>query len=333
MNLEKLYIFRLRSLETDANLRKVINGKETIKDRCDESITFLKQNDTEFNEHDYGEKNVGLGPSKKPNLNEISEEEYASIEKSVQQALHQNNYFGQFVLKIEEIEPTGLRKVRVIKDNGANVIMKIRMPESFKTPKKSVEIPKTDDSLKQILQKCEIIESSQQKMSRSVLRTEQTVALISTLVQTHRNSPNSIEFVDLIGNEVEDPKDDNAPFELPVESLSELWRLNARIVDVEVREAMNLEMMKLEPQPGIKIIGRVVRAVIDKDLLGKMCWSGRVKVEHKYMKIDDRLMLSKMKNIVDYLLEVCQSKEETSSQVFLQTLMNLIRKARFKLKE
>lgn len=330
--MEKLYIFRIRSLETDAKLRQLIYGKETVKDRIDESITFLKQYDAEFNEHDYGEKNIGTGPSRKLNPNEISEEEYASIERTVQQALHQNNYFGQFVLKIEEIDPTGLRKVRVIKDNGANVIMKIRMPETL-TTKKSADIPKTDESLKKILQKCEIIENSQEKMSHSVLRTEKAVALISTLVQTHKTISNTIEFVDMIRNEQEEIKDDSAPFELPINTLSELWRLNSRIVDVEVREAMNLEMMKLEPQPGIKIIGRVVRAVIDKDLLGQMCWSGRVKVEHKYRKTDDRLMLSKMKHIVDYLLEVCKSKEETTNHVFLQTLMNLIRKARFKVKE
>lgn len=323
----------MRCLEADAKLRQLIYGKETIKDRCDDSITFLKQYDAEFNEHDYGEKNVGLMSSKKSNLNEICDEEYASIERTVQQALHQNNYFGQFVLKIEEIEATGLRKVRVIKDNGANVIMKIRMPESFNTLKKSVEIKTTDESLTKILKKCESIESSQEKISLSVLRTEKAVSLISTLVQVHKNSSGSVELIDLIGNDLEVPKDDSAPFELPINTLSELWRLNSRIIDVEVREAMNLEMLKLESQPGIKIIGRVVRAIIDKDLLGQMCWSGRIKVEHKYMKIDDRLMLSKMKNIVDYMLEVCQSKEETTNHVFLQTLMNLIRKARFKVKE
>lgn len=327
----------MRSLETDAKLRQLVYGKETIKDRIDDSITFLKQYDAEFNEHDYGEKNLGSGPSRKLNPNEISEEEYASIERTVQQALYQNNYYGQFVLKIEEIESTGLRKVRVIKDNGANVIMKIRMPESFnKTPKKpaapAADIPKTDESLKKILEKCEVIETGQEKIVRSVLRTEKAVALMSTLVQT-KTSSSTIEFVDMIPNEQEVVKDDSAPFELPINTINELWRLNSRITDSEVREAMNLEMMALEPQPGIKIIGRVVRAVIDKDLLGQMCWSGRVKVEHKYMKIDDRLMLSKMKHIVDYLLEVCKAKEETSNHVFLQTLMNLIRKARFKVKE
>lgn len=319
----------MRSLETDSKLRTLIYGKESLTDRISTSINFLKQYDTEFYEHDYGERStLTKEPVKQLNPNDISEEEYSSIEHTVQQALNQNNYFGQFVLKIEEIDTSGLRKVRVIKDNGANIIMKIRMPES---KKKVPNPPKTDDSFKKILEKCENIENNQEKITRCVLRTEKTVGHINTIVQNFKKS-DGVEFVSII--ETQEPqKDDNAPFELPINSLSELWRLNSRIIDTEVRDAMNIEMLRLEPQPGMKIIGRVVRSIIDKDLLGQICWSGRVKVDHKYMKTDDRIMLSKMKNIVDYMLEVCRSKEETSNHVFLQTLMNMIRKARFKFKE
>uniref|UniRef100_A0A336MJ67 CSON013115 protein n=1 Tax=Culicoides sonorensis TaxID=179676 RepID=A0A336MJ67_CULSO len=331
LNLEKLYIFRIRSLDTDLKLRQKIYGIETLKDRISDSISFLKENDSDFNEHDYGEKSIGGRPFGLKTSVNTSEEEYASIEKTVRQALNQNNYYGQFVLKIEDIDANGLRKIRVIKENGANVIMKIRMPDipNIKKP----ETTKPDETLKKILAKCENIETNQERMSKSVSRTEKAVHVISTIVQTSKSasSPSNIEFIDFV--EQDDPKGDYAPFELPINTISDLWRLNSRITDPEVREAMNLEMLKIEAQPGIKVIGRVVRAVIDKDLLGQLCWSGKVKVEHKYLKTDDRLMLSKMKNLVDYLFEVCKSKEDTTNHVFLQTVMNIIRKARFKVKD
>ncbi|XP_063706000.1 uncharacterized protein LOC134835074 [Culicoides brevitarsis] len=319
ISLEKLYIFRIQSLDVDTKLREAIYGSENTKERCDEAISFLKQYDTS-QEHDYGtEKRL-------PQLT-TSDEEYASIEKTVQQALHQNNYFGDFVLKIEEIEGNGLRKVRVIKDNGANIIMKIRMPDSFLQKKK--KIISKQESLNKILEKCENIETTQQKITQSIKKTENFVTNIHSWVQSQKTDCDGIEFIDAEA-ENDEPKDPNAPFELPINSLSELWRLNMRIKDPEVRAAMDLELLKVEPHPGMRIIGRVLRAVIDNEMLGKLCWSGKIKIEHKYLKLEEKIMLSKMKNLVDYLLDVCQSKEGTPISVFHATVMNIIRKARAK---
>lgn len=317
------------------SLRKKIFGELNQSERLQDSVSFLKQYDNSFHEHDYGSKNknqkVLHNVEGKTILDSYTEEEYNSIEKTVKDALEQSNYFGKYVLKIEDFDETGLRKVRIVKENGINVIMKLRMPESMIPENvRSKPVSPSNGAMDLILKKCDEIVTSQEKMSRSIFRTEKTVVHISSLVQNYKIIDQTIDLCDGNGGE----KDKNAPFELPINQLNELWRLNSRIIEPDLREAMNDELGKLQPQPGMKIIGRVLRSVIAKDLLGQLCWSGRIKVEHKYMKSDDRIMLSKMKNLVDYLFELCKAKEDdTTMHVFLQTIMNIIRKERFRVRE
>lgn len=52
------------------------------------------------------------------------------------------------------------------------------------------------------------------------------------------------------------------------------------------------------------------------------------------VKSDDKVMLSKMKYLVEWMYSIVVAKEpETTMQTFLQTIMNIIRKERFKSKE
>lgn len=97
LQLEKFYIFRMKSVENDSILRRNIPQEDTVQ----ESINFISQTPNarvtnDFNEHDYE------SISKQPKIsNELSDLDYDSIEKTVSSALQKNGYNGRFILKIE----------------------------------------------------------------------------------------------------------------------------------------------------------------------------------------------------------------------------------------
>lgn len=262
LQLEKFYIFRSKSIESDNYLRKSLSETDT----CQDSYNFLKRYENNFNEHDYEQ------PAKRQKIStELSEIECDAIEKTVQTALQKNGYNGRFVLKVEDIDEYGLRKVRVIKDNGSVILMKLKMPEKSAFKRRG---PEVTGELQLVIKKCEKIENLQDKLMRSAMRIEKTVLGIHEKVQVQMGEIN-YEITEV-------GRDENSPFYFPISHLTELWRLNNRLADPEVKAQLTEEMNKIESPIGCKISGKIFRTVIEKSLLCQICWSGRIKDGQKY---------------------------------------------------
>lgn len=281
--LERLYIFRVKSQETDTYLRKTVLPKDSAKDRVKVSVEFLKCHDLSYVEPDVNDP-LTVKKQVKPVTSKLTDEENESIEKAVQSTLQRSGYNGRFAINVEEIDEQGLRRVRVIKENGNNVLMKLRMParqDSTSTALVNKKVKKEAhiESIEELLKKCDRIEDMQDRVFRSVVRTEKVVFQINEQIHTSKLAESGFEITDV-------QRDDDAPFVFPISHLSELWRLNTRLADPEVRELLTEEMSKIEASAGSKISGKIFRSLIAKVLISKICWSGRIKDGPKYGKKD-----------------------------------------------
>lgn len=322
IQLDKFYIFRFRSVESDKALRSSLPQDN----RYDEAVHFLNRHDGGFNEHDY--EPPATKRAKGNPKGELTEEECTAIEKTVQAAMRKNGYFGKFVLKVENTDEKGLRKIRVIKDNGSVILMKLKMPEravTEKAPKPQRKRIEIHEQLEVLLKKCEKVETTQDKLLRTAYRTEKTVMAMNERLHT-TSDPFEMN---------EAGRDSDASFYFPIIQLSELWRLNTRLAEPETKSQLSEEMSKIEAPPnGSKISAKIFRTVIGRPLLGQLSWSGRIKEDSRYIKSEEKLMLSKMKFLVDWMYGIVAAKEpETDLNMFLQTIMNIIRKERFSVRK
>lgn len=159
------------------------------------------------------------------------------------------------------MDDSGLRKVKVIKDNGAVILMKLKMPE--KSTKRPFEVT---EEMQVVAKKCEIIETLQQQLIATCNRTEKTVTAIHEQILSN----SSIEAAYEYSSNVE--QDENSPFYFPITNLVELWRLNNKLQEPDVKSQLSEEMSKIEAPVGGKISGKILRTVIGKTLLSQICW-------------------------------------------------------------